>query len=119
MCANASFANAGAAAGANEKGVAPAEAFGFAMAEARAGGKPAISSDLGTGTAFVNLDGVTGYVVEPRSSAALAEKINALLGDEEMCTRLGRQARKRAMGEYDRSIVVERTLRLYGEVLAG
>ena len=99
--------------------VSPAEAFGIAMAEAMACGKPAISTDLGTGTSFVNLDGVTGYVVEPRSSAALAKKINALLGDEEMCTRLGRQARERAMGEFDRSIVVERTRRLYGEVLAG
>ena len=51
--------------------VSRAESFGISMAEALCNGLPTISSALGTGTDWVNEDGVSGLVVEPKGVAAL------------------------------------------------
>ena len=58
--------------------VSRAEAFGLAMVEAMANGLPAISTSLGTGTDWVNLDGVSGLVVAPGDASALAQAIERL-----------------------------------------
>lgn len=99
--------------------VAHAEGFGIVLAEAMACGKPVISTQLQTGTSYVNLDEVTGYVVPPRDSKALADKIDVLMQDKEVHKKMGQQAKRRAETQFDRSIVTEMTVRLYEEVLAG
>ena len=99
--------------------VAHAEGFGIVLAEAMACGKPVISTQLQTGTSYVNLDEVTGYVVPPRDSKALADKIDVLMHDKEVHKKMGQQAKRRAETQFDRSIVTEMTVRLYEEVLAG
>jgi rhamnosyl/mannosyltransferase len=83
--------------------VSRAEAFGLAMVEAMASGLPAISTSLGTGTDWVNLDGVTGVVVEPGDAKALAHAIQLLRG-RELRARLGAGALDRAqkMFSFDR-----------------
>src|SRR6202022_1893671 len=68
--------------------VSRAEAFGLAMVEAMSNGVPAISTSLGTGTDWVNLDGVTGLVVQPGDATALAEAIE-VLRDADVRARLG------------------------------
>lgn len=57
------------------------EAFGMVLVEAAMRGKPLISTELGTGTSFVNENGVSGLVVAPRDPCALAEAL-ALLADD-------------------------------------
>ena len=51
------------------------EAFGLVVVEAMACGVPVITTELGTGTSFHNIDGVTGRVVPPRDEKALANAI--------------------------------------------
>jgi rhamnosyl/mannosyltransferase len=75
--------------------VSRAEAFGLAMAEAMASGLPAVSTRLGTGTDWVNIDGETGVVVAPGDPRALSGAIR-LLKDAEVRARLGGAARLRA-----------------------
>ena len=99
--------------------VSHAEGFGMVLAEAMACGKPVISTQLQTGTTYVNIDGVTGYVVPPCDSKALADKIEVLMHDEEIHRNMGQQAKLRAETEFDRPIVTEKTVRLYEDVLAG
>ena len=52
-----------------------AEAFGTVLAEALASGLPCVTCDVGSGTSWVVRDGVTGHVVAPSDSAALAAAI--------------------------------------------
>jgi rhamnosyl/mannosyltransferase len=41
------------------------EAFGMSLVEAAMFGKPMVSCEIGTGTSYINLDGVTGWAVPP------------------------------------------------------
>lgn len=77
-----------------------AETFGMAMCEAMAAGLPAVSTSVGTGTDWVNLDGVTGLVVPPGDPAALAEALHTLAADPDLVARLGQAARERARHEF-------------------
>ncbi len=70
------------------------EAYGIAQVEAMATGTPSISTELGTGTSWVNRHGETGLVVPPSDPRALAAAINELLGDDDRRAAMGRAARR-------------------------
>jgi glycosyltransferase involved in cell wall biosynthesis len=93
------------------------EAFGVVQVEAMASGKPVVSTELGTGTSYVNLDGETGLVVPPRDSSALAQAINQLLADEKLRLRMGEGARQRASQEFSHETMIDRILDLYQDIL--
>lgn len=71
------------------------EAYGMVLVEASMLGKPMISCEIGTGTSFINQDGLTGFVVPPESPFQFAESINGLLEDESLAARMGVAARRR------------------------
>jgi glycosyltransferase involved in cell wall biosynthesis len=81
------------------------ETFGWAVLEAMACGKPVVVSDF-DGLPEVVEDGVTGTVVPPRDSPALAEAIALLLRDPGVRDQYGRAGRKRVAERfsYDRMI---------------
>ncbi|MFS8050895.1 glycosyltransferase family 4 protein [Rhizobium sp. BR 314] len=68
------------------------EAFGLSLVEAERFGKPMISCEIGTGTSYVNLDGVTGIVVAPGDPQQLAKAMNYLIGNNELARRYGAAA---------------------------
>jgi glycosyltransferase involved in cell wall biosynthesis len=94
------------------------EAYGLVQLEAMACGLPVVSCRIKTGVPFVNRDGETGLIVSPASPGKLAEAINALLKDEELRLRLGRQAKKRALEEFDLSLMLSRIRNVYDKVLS-
>ncbi|MBI2865628.1 MAG: glycosyltransferase [Chloroflexi bacterium] len=94
------------------------EAFGISMVEAMACGLPAVCTELGTGTTFVNQHGVTGLVVPPRDPRALAEALGRLAADETLRRRLATAARERARQEFSQEVMVDRILGLYRRLLA-
>jgi len=94
------------------------EAYGISILEALACGIPAVSTELGTGTSFVNLDGITGLVVPPRDQHALAAAINRLLADAHLRRRLGEAGRLRVHREFSAQTMVERIIQVYNEVAA-
>ncbi len=93
------------------------EAFGIVLLEAMACGKPVISTELGTGTSWVNQHNQTGFVVPPGDPMALAEAINRLLDDKELARKFGENGRKRVIENFTKELMAERVLRVYKEVL--
>jgi len=85
--------------------------------EAMACGKAVVSTELGTGTSFVNVDGETGLVVAPRDPGALAHGINRLLGDDQLRTQMGDKAKQRAAREFSHEVMIDRVLELYQSLL--
>jgi rhamnosyl/mannosyltransferase len=88
------------------------------MLEALAQGTPAVSTEVGTGTSWVNLHGETGLVVPPRDPASLASAIAALLSDDARRARLGAAAAARARQHFSKRVMLEQLAALYREVSA-
>jgi glycosyltransferase involved in cell wall biosynthesis len=91
----------------------PSEAFGLVQVEAMAAGVPVVCTELGTGTSYVNQDGITGRVVAPRDPAALAAAICELLADPAKRAAMSVAARARVEAEFEQSVMVERVLATY------
>jgi rhamnosyl/mannosyltransferase len=97
--------------------VEQSEAFGITQLEAMACGKPVVCCDLGNAVSWVNQHGVTGLVVPPADSAALAAAISQLRSDAGLRQRLGEQGKRRA-GEFTLEAMARSTLSVYEAVLA-
>ncbi|MBI1276375.1 glycosyltransferase [bacterium] len=76
------------------------EAFGLALLEAAMMGKPMISCEIGTGTSYVNLDGVTGIVAKPENPEALKQAMRRLWNEPELAAQMGLAARARFEAEF-------------------
>jgi rhamnosyl/mannosyltransferase len=94
------------------------EAYGLVQIEAHACGKPVVSTRLGTGVEFINMDGKTGLIVPPADSKALAGAINQLLSDPGRMQRMGEFARQRAQNEFDLEHMFARIDAVYSRVIA-
>jgi rhamnosyl/mannosyltransferase len=75
------------------------EAFGIVQAQAMATGTPSVSTEIGTGTSWVNRHGETGLVVRANDPAALARAITDVLTDDTKRAAMGAAARRRVEDE--------------------
>jgi glycosyltransferase involved in cell wall biosynthesis len=89
------------------------EALGIVLLEAMAAGLPLISTELGTGTSYVNRHEETGLVTPPDDADALAEAINRLLGDADLRRRFGEAALRRAQREFSLAQMLDATEGIY------
>lgn len=71
------------------------EAFGISLLEGAMFGKPMISSEIGTGTTFINIDGETGLVVQPSDPLALRQAMKSLWENPEEAALMGHRANAR------------------------
>jgi len=70
------------------------EAFGIALLEAAAAGKPLISCKIGTGTEYINQHMETGLVVPPKTEE-IRNAIKYLILNPRLATAMGGRAQKR------------------------
>jgi rhamnosyl/mannosyltransferase len=94
-----------------------AEAFGIVQTEALASGLPIISTELGTGTSYVNLNQQTGLIVPPADPEALALAINMLAADPDLRRSYGEAGRQRARALFSIPVMLEKVEQLYRTVL--
>ena len=93
------------------------EAFGVALLEAARAGKPMISCEIGTGTSFVNLNGVTGLTVAPANPEALAEAMWGLWHDRNRAIEMGTNARKRFLAHFTADKMAVAYVNLYRRLI--
>jgi len=91
------------------------EGFGLPVAEAGATGKPVVAFRMCAIPEVVE-NGLTGLLVEP-DHIQLADAVITLLEDEEMRRKMGQEARNRISRLFSWRRMVEKTLKVYEEVL--
>lgn len=74
---------------------ARSEAFGISLAEAAMYGVPMVSCEVRTGTSFINIDKITGYVVPPNDDQSFAKALNAILCSAKLSESMGKAASER------------------------
>ena len=94
------------------------EAFGISLLEGAMYGKPMISSEIGTGTTFINIGDETGLVVPPSDPLAMRQAMRYLWEHPEQAAAMGRRAEARYWEHFTADQMVGDYVKLYRE-LAG
>jgi O-antigen biosynthesis rhamnosyltransferase len=94
------------------------EAFGVSLLEGAMYGKPMISSEIGTGTTFINIAGETGLVVPPADVLALRYAMQWLWENPRQAAEMGKRAEARYWRYFTADRMVADYIRFYQE-LAG
>jgi glycogen synthase len=92
------------------------ESFSYTCAQAAAAGLPVVASRIGGIPETID-DGIAGIIVQPGNVSELSSAILRLARDPELRLRLGDAARRKAVREFDASIVAERTLEVYAQAI--
>jgi rhamnosyl/mannosyltransferase len=94
------------------------EAFGISLLEGAMYGKPMISSEIGTGTTYINVHGETGLVVPPSDHDALRAAMCKLWNDTQMAQEMGRRAEARYWQLFTSAQMADNYAHLYQELVA-
>jgi rhamnosyl/mannosyltransferase len=94
------------------------EAFGISLLEGAMYGKPMISSEIGTGTTYINVHGETGLVVPPSDHEALRAAMTQLWNDPQMARAMGQRAEARYWQLFTSAQMADNYARLYQELVA-
>ena len=86
------------------------------LIEANAIGRPIITSNS-VGCKDTVVDGVNGFLIQPKDVDDLTEKLDLLLSNKELREKMGKAARKYAEENFDIEIVKQRHLAIYNELL--
>ncbi|MEI6316773.1 MAG: glycosyltransferase [bacterium] len=92
------------------------EALGLVLLEAMFAGKPVISTELGTGTSYVNMDNETGFVVPPMDSESLHTAIKKIYSDNDLYNRFSKNAHERVVNHFNIEDMTKKTNDVYTSV---
>ncbi|UCR81824.1 glycosyltransferase family 4 protein [Pseudomonas chlororaphis] len=93
------------------------EAFGISLLEGAMYGKPMISSEIGTGTSYINIHGETGLVVPPSDPLAFRAAMRQLWDNPEQAAQMGLKAEARYRQLFTADEMGRRWSELYQELL--
>ena len=94
------------------------EAFGVSLLEGAMYGKPLISSEIGTGTSYINLHQKTGLVVPPSDPKALRAAMQMLWDNPALAHEMGRNGEARYWDCFTARKMAESYAELYRTVVA-
>jgi glycosyltransferase involved in cell wall biosynthesis len=93
------------------------EAFGISLLEGAMYGKPMISSEIGTGTTYINIDQQTGLVVPPSDPQAFGEAMRTLWDNPAMAQAMGQRAAARYEELFTAAQMAQSYTALYHELV--
>ena len=93
------------------------EAFGLSLLEGAMFGKPMISSEIGTGTTYINIADETGLVVPPSDPAALRQAMTYLWEHPVEAAAMGRRAEERYWKYFTAEQMAKSYADLYGDLI--
>ena len=93
------------------------EAFGISLLEGAMYGKPMISSEIGTGTTFINIAEETGLVVPPSDPASLRQAMQYLWDYPLVAAGMGKRALERYSQYFTAEKMAESYVNLYKNLL--
>lgn len=93
------------------------EAFGLSLLEGAMFGKPMISSEIGTGTTYINIANETGLVVPPSDPLALRQAMNYLWDHPIEASAMGKRAEERYWQYFTAEQMAGSYANLYGELM--
>ncbi|MEX5663640.1 glycosyltransferase family 4 protein [Pseudomonas neuropathica] len=93
------------------------EAFGISLLEGAMYGKPMISSEIGTGTSYINIHNETGLVVPPSNPLAFREAMRTLWEDPVRAAAMGVKAEARYRQLFTADDMGRKWTELYQELL--
>ncbi|MDQ1812740.1 glycosyltransferase family 4 protein [Massilia sp. CCM 9210] len=94
------------------------EAFGISLLEGAMYGKPMISSEIGTGTTYINIDAETGLVVPPSDPQAFGDAMRKLWDNPELAQAMGERAEARYWELFTAEQMAKSYTALYHELVA-
>ncbi|WP_373499477.1 glycosyltransferase [Desulfococcus sp.] len=89
------------------------EAFGIVQIEAMACRKPVVSTEIMSGTSFVNQHGKTGLVVPPFSAHKLAGAVNLMLERPDLREAFGNAGYERVRRHFTSETMIDRVASIY------
>ncbi|WP_426189531.1 glycosyltransferase family 4 protein [Massilia sp. DWR3-1-1] len=93
------------------------EAFGISLLEGAMYGKPLISSEIGTGTSYINVHDETGLVVPPSDAMAFRDAMVSLWNDPARAHAMGRRAAERYTTLFTAERMASNYMALYRELV--
>jgi rhamnosyl/mannosyltransferase len=92
------------------------EAFGITLLEALMAGRPMITSEIGTGTSFVNVHQKTGLVVQPNHPEQLRQAMDTLFYRPDLSQAMGLRARNRFEQQFTADRMGQTYIALYTQI---
>ena len=94
------------------------EAFGISLLEGAMHGTPLLSADIGTGSSYINQNGVTGITVPPEDPAALREAMLRLWNNPAEAAAMGAAARQRFETLFTADVMAKAYAALYKKLVS-
>lgn len=94
------------------------DCFGKVLVEAMACARPTVGSNV-CGVPEIIDHGNTGYLVRPKDSGDLAEKILELLKDPGLASKMGMKGRERVENMFTWDIAARENIKIYNKILSG
>ena len=88
------------------------EGVPLSLIEAASVGKPIVTTDM-PGCREIVVDGVNGFLVPIKDSAALANKIKEILLNKNLRASFGQKSRERVLNLFAKEIVAKQTIEIY------
>lgn len=89
------------------------EAFGIVLIEALSMGLPLVSTNIGTGTSWINQHNQTGFVVPPKNAHELAKAINEIGKDPILKRKFAEKSKQRFQAKFTLEQMLDKMKNLY------